>query len=180
MGLLVDPEFLWTGFNLAILLYVIYDLYQELGTIFMHIARTGKREGIFVTFVHRLSSTVYSFLLLCCAGMIFIVKNSESPDAVMLIAPVALLIGFFIRSLICRICFINDSGLGSVLPNDEMEFQWEEIRSYAWKENMLCLTLRRTWLRHKKIKFSDSSAMVAVNDRLRNGVRENSTAGSGT
>jgi hypothetical protein len=168
MDFLSDSNFIWTGFNLAVMLYVVYDLYQELGTIFIYIARVSKQEGFALTFVNRLSSRVYFILLLASAGLIFIVKNSEMLESVMIIAPVALLIGFFVHALTDKLCFISDVGLGSVTQNLEPEIPWQEIRAYTWKENVLALTLDRKWPSRKRIKFNDSSAIVAVNEHLKN------------
>lgn len=176
MGLFEDPDFIWTGFNLAVLLYVLYDIYQELANIFVYMARAGQREGLHITFVNRWSSRIYFILLLSSAGLIFVVKNTDSLNAVMLIAPVALLIGFFIHALTNKICFINTIGLGSVMPNFDLEISWDEIREYQWKENALYLTLNRKWFTHKKIKFSDSSAIVIVNELLRSQVQGDKTA----
>ncbi|KAB2880321.1 hypothetical protein F9K33_05810 [bacterium] len=168
MDMFNDPDFVWTGFNLAVLLYVLYDIYQELSTIFTYVARTGQKDGFFITFVNRLSSRVYFILMLISASLLFVVNNAEMLEAVMLIAPVALLIGFFVNTLICKMCFINDIGLGTVSPNYEMEIQWNEIKAYTWKQNVLCLILNRKWFTRKKIKFSDSSAITVINDRLQN------------
>lgn len=176
MGLFEDPDFIWTGFNLAVLLYVLYDIHQELANIFVYMARAGQRDGLHITFVNRWSSRIYFILLLSSAGLIFVVKNTDSLNAVMLIAPVALLIGFFIHALTNKICFINTIGLGSVMPNFDLEISWDEIREYQWKENALYLTLNRKWFTHKKIKFSDSSAIVIVNELLRSQVQGDKTA----
>lgn len=168
MEIFVDPEFIWTCFNLAVLLYVLYDIYQELSAIFIYVANASRRDSFFITFVNRLSSRVYFVLLAISAGLIFVVNDSESLAAVMLIAPVALLIGFFVNALINKMCFINDEGLGSVSSNYEMEIPWNEIQGYRWKENVLYLNLKRKRFARKKIKFSDSAAIIAINDRLRN------------
>jgi hypothetical protein len=167
MGLFEDPDFIWTGFNLAVLLYVLYDIYQELANIFVYMARAGQREGLHITFVNRWASRVYFILLLSSAGLIFVIKNMDSLNAVMLIAPVALLIGFFIHALTNKICFINTVGMGLVMSNFDLEISWDEIREYQWKENVLCLTLNRKWFTRKKIKFSDSTAIVTINELLR-------------
>lgn len=167
MGLFDDPDFVMTALNLAILVYVVYDINDQLSAIFTYLAHHDRREELFITFVNRLSSRVYFIFLLISAGLIFVVKNSDSGDTAMLIAPVALVIGFFFHALIYKICFVNDAGLGSISVNDEMEIQWNEILTYSWKENVLHLTLKRKWITQKRIKFNDSSAIVAVNDRLR-------------
>lgn len=167
MGLFEDPDFIWTGFNLAVLLYVLYDIYQELANIFIYMGRAGQQEGLHITFVNRWASRIYFILLLCSAGLIFIIKNSDSLSSVMLIAPVALLIGFFIHALTNKICFINTVGLGSVMSNFELEISWDEVRSYTWKENVLYLTLNRKWFTRKKIKFTDSTAIVTINELLK-------------
>lgn len=177
MGLFEDPDFVWTGFNMAVLLYVLYDIYKELAAVFVYMARAGRREGLHITFVNRSSSTMYFILLLCSAGLIFIIINSDSFSAVMLIAPVALLIGFFIHALILKLCFISEVGLGSVRPDLELEISWDEISGYKWKENVLLLTMNRKWFSRKKIKFSDSAAIVAINERLRLQIHDNKQTG---
>jgi hypothetical protein len=95
----------------------------------------------------------------------------------MLIAPVALLIGFFIHALILKLCFISEVGMGSVTPDLEPEISWDEINGYKWKENVLLLTLNRKWFTRKKIKFSDSTAIVAINERLRTRIHDNQEPG---
>lgn len=167
MDFLSDADFIWTGFNLAVMLYVVYDLYQELGTLFIFVARSSKGEGFLLTFVNRPSSQVYFVLLLASAALIFVIKNSEILDAVMLIAPVSLLIGFFVHSLTEKLCFITESGLGSVTQDLESEIRWQDITEYSWKENVLSLKLNRKWLATRKIRFSETSAMVLVNERLK-------------
>ena len=173
MGKINDPDFVWAAVNLAILIYVLYDIYQHLSTIFTFVVRTGQKEGFFITFVNRFSSKMYFILLFISAALLFVIQNTESIEAVMLISSVALLIGFFINALVHKLCFINEVGLGCIMPNYEMEIQWNEIVRYAWKENVLHLTLKRKWFANKKIKFSDSLAMVAINDRLKSTIPSN-------
>ncbi|MBL7996206.1 hypothetical protein JNM05_12615 [bacterium] len=178
MNIFNDPNFIWTAFNLTVLLYVLYDIYEELSTIFTYFARTAQMDGFFVTFVNRLSSRVYFILMLISASLLFVVNNAEMLDAVMLVAPVALLIGFFVNTLICKMCFINDIGLGTVSPNYEMEIKWNEINGFSWEQNVLFLTLNRKWFTRKKIKFSDSSAIAVVNERLQSLTRHGSHVSS--
>lgn len=167
MDFLSDSDFIWTGFNMAILLYVVYDVYQELGAIFIYIARSAKHEGFILTFVNRLSSRVHFVFLLASMVLIFAVRSSETLNPIMLVAPVAMLIGFFIHVLTGKLCFISETGLGSVTSDFELEIPWQDIRTYAWKNNVLSLTLNRRWGARKRIRFSDSSAIVAVNERLK-------------
>lgn len=171
MEIFDDADFIWTGFNLGILFYVLYDIYLELTTVFTYIARTGRQESIMITFVNRLSSKVYFILLVISAVVMFAVQDSQSLWDSMLIAPVALVIGFFIHSLISKICFINDEGMGSVSANFEMEIPWGAVKEFAWKNNVLSLTLKQKYFSRKKIKFSDSAAMLVINERLKNSVR---------
>jgi hypothetical protein len=161
-----DYDFTMMMLNAAVCLSVLYNIYLELTAVFTFAARTSDKSDFLVAQIQRPSALVYYAFLLMTAVIICVMIIVGNTEKIFFMSLVALLIGFLVNALVYQVCFVNDGGLGSVSPKLEMEIPWNAIQSYQWKENTLRLTLRRRFFRHIKLKFYDSAAIVAVNDRL--------------
>ncbi len=155
------------GLNVAVCLAVLYTMYWELTAVFTFAASTSDKDHFLMTRIQRTSVKFYFVFIGVTAAVILFVVFTDAVEKMILISLVALLFGFLVNAFVYQICFVNDAGLGSVSLKFEMEIPWNEIQSYDWQENVLRITLKRKFLKHRQLKFNDSSATIAVNDRLR-------------
>jgi len=155
------------GLNAAVLIIVLFAVYLEWTHVHAYLAKTSSKDNFFVTRVHRRSVTFFWGLfyvtLLLITGVILF---SEDVTTV-IVALMALLMGFFYSAMTERLCFVNAVGIGGLSGRSEMEIQWNEIDSYEWKNNVLRLTLKKKIFMHKRLKFLDSQMVVIVNERLK-------------
>lgn len=155
------------GINVVVVMVVVFHLYQELSSFVNFLSKTSGHDGFRVTRITRTSSRATFVFFLLTAGLILVLQMNDEVHPFLLVSLGALLVGFLVSGILYQICFINDAGFGSVSPRFEMEIQWNEIDEYAWKDNWLILRLKGKRFARRRIRFHDSEAILAVNDRLK-------------
>ena len=166
MTWLENHSFMLLIFNALVVFTVLANIYQELYAVIRFSERTMGKAQFYQTTVGRLETIVYwsgFFITLVVSALIIL---SDAENHMNLVACLALAVGFFVNAVVSRICFFNEIGVGSVNVQSEMEFQWNEVKSFYWQHNVLHLRLRRKLFGHIRLRFSDSTSILLINERL--------------
>ncbi|HNO10184.1 MAG TPA: hypothetical protein PKI67_04580 [bacterium] len=166
MTLFENHSFMLLIFNALVVFTVLANIYQELYAVIRFSERTMGKAQFYQATAGRLETIVYwcgFFVTLLISALILL---SDAENHTNLVACIALAVGFFVNAVVSRICFFNEIGIGSVNVQSEMEFQWNEIKSFYWQNNVLHLQLRRKLFGHIRMRFSDSTSILLINERL--------------
>lgn len=163
---MIDADLIVNFSIMLTLMSVATGLYYEIETIIRFMSKTTGRSGFLVTRIYRPAVRWYYgfFLITLFASLICYFFYSESHWVFVGFA--ALLIAFSLYGLLFQVCFVNPVGLGQVSRKLEMEFQWDEIMSYRWDDNVLHLIMKQKPYMKPRFRFYDTDVMIAVNEHL--------------